>query len=394
MSNSILTSSVRVPFLAEIESNLPVLANGTVQYNKNFIGGNGSTVDVLVPDYSITTVTNGDLTSNLSDITNATRSVTLTQYTFGVQRSMVENTLALSSFTDQVAKPKGRTFASTLQKLGIDTLKLGAATVSVATAGTYSNIGEGVAALEASRANTDYFGVMSPSIAKKVVDSGLQFFQADLKGSFLNGEVGSYLGCKFYKTQDMATPLTVGAYVATAAAVNQPTAYVAGATALAIDGSTLTGTIVKGMAFTVAGVNSVDIFGADTGIPYSFIAQADVTASGNAASITIQGVYASGVNKNVTALPANDAVITFKHTASKTYQTVLFWDKQAFVTATAKIKPLSNSVSVPTEGKIMNLLGQEGGNILTGQDIVRFDTLIGFQLLYRNMVSRVDIEVA
>lgn len=393
MSNSILTSSVRVPFLAEIESNLPVLANGTVQYNKNFVGGNGSTIDVLVPDYSITTVTDGDLTSSLSDITNATRSITLTQYSFGVSRSGIEKTLALSSFADQVAKPKGRTFASQLQKIGIDSLKLGAATVSVATSGSYTNIGEGVAALEASRANTDYFGVMSPKIAKEVVDSGLQIFQGDLKGSFLNGEVGSYLGCKFYKTQDMATPIVTGAYVATTPVINQPTAYVAGATTLDIDAATLTGTIVKGMAFTVAGVNSVDIFGADTGIPYAFVAQDDVTAGTNAASVKIQGVYASGVNKNVTALPANNAAITFLHAPSKTYQTVLFWDKQAFVTATAKLAPMSNTVAVPTEGKIMNLLGQEGANILTYNDIVRFDTLMGFQLLYRNMVSRVDIEM-
>lgn len=393
MSNSILTSAVRVPFLAEIESNLPVLANGTVQYNKNFVGGNGSSIDILVPDFSVDTVTDGDLSSHLSDIKNETRSIALTQYSFGVSRSMIENTLKLSSFADQVAKPKGRKFASDIQKLGIDTLKFGAATVSVASAGSYTAIGDGVANVEASRANTDYFGVMSPKVAKEVVDSGLQFFQADLKGSFLNGEVGSYLGTKWYKTQDMATPITVGAYTATTPVINQPTAYVAGATTLNIDAATLSGTIVKGMTFTVAGVNSVDVFGNDSGIPYAFIAQADVTASGDAAAITIQGVYASGPLKNVTALPADGAAITFLHSANKTYQSVLVWDKQAFVTATAKIAPLSNGKGVATEGKVMNLLGQEGGNFLTGVDVIRWDVLVGFALIYRNMVSRVDIEM-
>jgi len=58
------------------------------------------------------------------------------------------------------------------------------------------------------------------------------------------------------------------------------------------------------------------------------------------------------------------------------------------------LKKLSNTVGVATEGKVMNLLGQQGSDIVKSLDVIRFDCLIGFALLYRNGVSRLDIEVA
>ena len=50
-----------VPFVAEIESNLPILANGNTQFDKNFVAGNGTSIDVLIPSYG-NTGTGADIT--------------------------------------------------------------------------------------------------------------------------------------------------------------------------------------------------------------------------------------------------------------------------------------------------------------------------------------------
>lgn len=394
MSNSILTSRIRVPFLAEVEANTPVLANGQTQYNKNFVGGNGSTIDILLPSFGNTVGTGADVTGDISDITNASVPVVLTQYHKAASLTQVERSLELSNYEEQVAKPFGMKLASDIQKIAIDEIKKSAATVAVSTTGKYTDIGDAIANLESSYANGDIFGVMSPKVAKGVVDSGLNFFQAELKGSFVSGDLGTYLGTRFYKTQDMGTALVTGAYVATAVAVNQPTAYVAGATTLNLDATTLTGTFKKYQSFTVAGVNSVDMYGNDTGIPYSFILQADVTAGTNAIAASIQGVYAEGAGINVTALPADGAVVTFQQAASSTYQTVLVWEKQAFVTASGNIKPLTMVESKKTDGKIMGLIASVGSDAVKGIDIIRWDCLVGFKVIYKNRIARLDIKVA
>ena len=393
MSNSILNSNVRVPFLAEVEANLPLITNGTVQYNKNFVGGNGSTLGILVPSYGNAVGTGADVTGDISDITSGERTVTLIQYHKAASLTQVEQTLALSSFEDQVSTPNAQKMASDIQKVAIDTIKLAAATQYTSATGKYTDIGEGVQLLETSRASGDVFGIMSPKISKGVVDSGLGFFQADLKGNFSNGNLGSYLGATFFKSQDMATPLVLGAQTVTTGIVSTAS-YVAGATSIALSAAALTGVFKKYQSFTVAGVNSVDLYGVDTGVPYAFVLQADATASANALTATIQGLYATGALKNVSALPAQNAVVTFNQAGSHTYQPVIFWDKQAWVTATASLKPLRMTEAKPTAGKLMNLLTAVGSDAVKGFDILRWDCLMGFLPIYTNLTSIVWIQTA
>jgi hypothetical protein len=270
-------------------------------------------------------------------------------------------------------------------------LRSSAATCTVTATQKYTDIGEGVAAVESSRLNGDIFGVMSPKIAKGVTDSGLTLFQSDLKGNFTNGRIGSYLGCEFNKTQDMGSTFVIGAQTITTPTVTGT--YAEGATTLNFSAVSLVGTFKKYQVLNVVGINSVDIYGNDTGIPYAFVLQADVTAGSNTMAATIQGLYATGPLKNVTALPVATNVWSTAHAAG-TYQTVIVWDKQAFVTATAKMKPFAISKSQATEGKIMNLMCQEVSDGVKGIDLMRWDFLAGFKVLYRSGVSRVDIKIA
>lgn len=392
MSNSILTSEIRVPVLMAIEEQLPVLANGVVNYNKHFVGGNGTSIDILVPSYGNTvSTTSGDLTGVLSDVKNDSVSVVLTQYSKGISLSSVEKSLSLSSYEDQVAIPQGQLMASDIQKVAIDVLKLGAATCFVTATNKYTDIGEAIAYVEASRAPGDYFGVMSPKVAKGVVDSGLALFQADIKNNFVSGDVGSYMGTRFFKSQDMGGTIVTGAQVVTTGVSS--TGYAAGGLALTITGATLTGTFKKGQVFNLVGVNSVDTFGVDTGIPYAITMQANATAAGNSLACVVKGMYDSGPLKNVTALPTTTTATTV-HAQNSTYQTVLVWEKQAFVTASAPLKPLAVAESKPTSGKIMNLRTSVVSDGIKDLDIVRWDVLLGFAVIYRNRVSRCDIKIA
>ena len=115
MSNTILTSDIAVPFVAQFEMNMPILANGTTRYNNNFRGGNGTSMDVLIPDYG-TTVQGADLTGNIAGYANGSKTVTLTQYSKGVALTAVEQTLDLSDFEEQIAIPYAAELASTVQK--------------------------------------------------------------------------------------------------------------------------------------------------------------------------------------------------------------------------------------------------------------------------------------
>jgi hypothetical protein len=392
MSNSIISSAIRVPFIANLEASMPVIQNGTVQYNKNFVGGAGTSIDILVPSYGNTMGTGADVTGDISDVQNGSRPVTLVQYHKAATLTSVESNLQLGSINDQVLVPFSGKMASDLQGVAIETLKLGAATAFVTTTQKYSDIGEAVANVEASRLNGDIFGVMSPKIAKGVNDSGLSFFQADLKGNFTTGRIGSYLGCEFNKTQDMAGTFSIGAQTLTTPTVT--TTYVAGATSLVLGAVSLVGTFKKYQIINVAGVNSVDAYGNDTGIPYAIVLQADVTAAANSITATVQPMYASGPLKNVTALPTATNVFSSAHAVNSTYQTVLVWDKQAFVTATANLKPLKTSVSAPTTGKVLGLMTQIVSDGLKGLDLYRWDCLAGFALIYKSGVSRCDIKVA
>lgn len=393
MSNSILTSSMAVPFVAEIESNLPVLSNGNVQFNKEFVAGNGTTIDILIPSYG-NTGTGADISGRISDVKNTKVPVTLVQYSDGITLDMVEQALKVSDFAGQIAGPYGAKFASDIQKVAVNDLKLSADNVSVIGTGsgavTYTDISKGIAALNSARSSGEKFGAMSPDLATAVQNSGINFFQADLKDSFVNGKLGTFRGARCFETPDLADVLSIGAQTITTVTC---TAYTEGAATMAIGGTALVGTLKAGQVLNLAGVNSVDIYGNDAGKLYAVTVLADVAAAANAATIAVKPIWwTAGPNKNVTVTPVAKA-LTSLHAASTTYQTVLFWDKQAFITASAKLKGLAVSEKKGASGNVMNSLLQVTSDGLKGIDVLRWDALLGFAIARSNWVSRVDVKM-
>lgn len=392
MANSILTSNIAIPFIAEVESALPVLANGNVQFNKNFVGGNGTSMDILLPSYGNTVGIGADVTGDISDVTNGKKTITLTQYHKALSLTQVEQSLQLSSFEDQVAVPFGNKLASDIQKIAIEELRLGASNVSVVATGagaaSYLDISKGISAVNSSRSMGDKFGIMSPDVATAVQNSGVNFFQADLKDSFVNGKLGTFRGTRFFETQDVGDVFTAGAATGT---LTVGAAYTAGATSITIAGGT--GTLKKGDAFTIANIYGVDVFGIATSKLYSFVVQADVTLSSGGTAVTIRPVYATGALKNVSALPTNGASAVRIHAAGVNYGTVIVWDKQAFVTASAKLQKLSQVETKSVSGKVMGLSVSTGTDVVKGFDLVRFDVLAGFAVIYPQMVAVVSVKL-
>ena len=393
MSNSILTSSMAVPFVAEIESNLPILANGNTQFDKNFVAGNGTSIDVLIPSYG-NTGTGADISGRISDVKNTKVSVSLIQYSDGITLDMVEQALKVSDFAGQIAGPYGAKFASDIQKVAVNELKLNADNVAVIGTGagavTYTDISKGIAALNSARSSGEKFGVMSPDLATAVQNSGINFFQADLKESFVNGKLGTFRGARCFETPDMSDVITIGAQTLTTVIC---ASYTEGAATMSISGTAITGTLVKGQVLNVAGVNSVDIYGNDAGKSYAVTLLADVVGVAGGTTISIKPIYwTAGPNKNVTATPVSK-VVTSIHASATTYQSVLFWDKQAFITASAKLKGLAVSEKKGASGKIMNSLLQVTSDGLKGIDVLRWDVLMGFKLARSNWVSRVDVKM-
>lgn len=107
----------------------------------------------------------------------------------------------------------------------------------------------------------------------------------------------------------------------------------AGMTTLGVDGLTAdTGTVTAGSIITIDGVYAVN---PETKQVYSYLAKIPVLSSVTAgaagtATLSIPALYASGGRQNVSALPADEAAITFVGSASTAYPQNLFYNKDAF----------------------------------------------------------------
>jgi hypothetical protein len=161
-----------------------------------------------------------------------------------------------------------------------------------------------------------------------------------------------------YMTQTVPS-LTCG--TRTAGAINGASQNVTYATAkstyaqtLNIDGVGNAATIKAGEVFTIAGVNAINPrTKADLGYLAQFTVLADATANGSgvvsAMSIS-PAIITSGAFQNVSAAPADDAVVTFLGTASATYRTNAIFHKTAIKLVSAKlVMPYSGEADYATD---------------------------------------------
>lgn len=122
---------------------------------------------------------------------------------------------------------------------------------------------------------------------------------------------------------------------------------------LNVDGLGNGGTVKRGEVFSIANVYAVNPRTKDT-LPYlaQFVVLADATANGSGqAALTIANpIITTGAYKNVSAAPADDAVVTWKGTAGTTYRPSVGFHKTAIKLVSAKlIKPFSGEADFATD---------------------------------------------
>ena len=156
---------------------------------------------------------------------------------------------------------------------------------------------------------------------------GLFNSPSQISKQYNDGFIETPFGLKFQMDQN------VGLHTNGTAVVATNTVNGAGQTGATITVNALNGTMTKGTKITFAGVNAVNPQSrVSTGTLAQFVLTAD--AANGAVSIAISpSLTPTGAFQNVTASPANAAVITLYGVASGSYNANVAFDKDAFTLA-------------------------------------------------------------
>jgi hypothetical protein len=209
--------------------------------------------------------------------------------------------------------------------------------------------------------------------------------QSELSKLYKTGVVGRSDGFIFHENNLLPTH-TNGNSV-TGVQVNA-TISTQGATQIVLKGLTnTTGTVTAGQVFTVAGVFAVHPV---TKVAYShlqqFVILGNVTASGaGVATVDIgvvantNGLHTTGSRQNISAFPAENAVVTFVGNASQSFTKSFGYHKSAFrFCSLPLIKPTGlHMAEQRTEDNITIRIIQDYQS-LTDQMLMRVDVLYGF----------------
>ena len=167
-----------------------------------------------------------------------------------------------------------------------------------------------------------------------------------------------------------------------------------GATTLATDGWTGTNGLLEGDRFTIASVFAVNPI---TKTAYPWLQPFVVTADGNSASgaLTISispTIRASGQFQNVSALPANDATLTFAGGSAAVATCGALWHKEAVTLAIVPLdKPdgvnQASTKSDPTSGVSMRYIEWYDGDT----DMWKFRTDVLFGVLLQRAEHAITV---
>lgn len=346
----------------------------------------GDTVDIGIPPTGVVfdgaTFAEGGAATD-----NKEQKVTLTidtQKHVALAFGSKEKKLDIADFKERILRPQMRTLASVveadlLQKAVISVPNL------VGTAGTtptaMKTYAQARAKLQAYLAPPgDRSCLFSSNANTELVDASKALFHANaqIERGFLRGTIGEAMGAMFYEHQSI--PVVTNGSQVTSLLVNGAVAD--GATSMAIDGGTGSNTIKQGSVFTIAGVYRIHpLTGAVSTDLQQFVVTADLTLATGAGTLSFYpAVNTAGQNKTVSALPADNAALTFVGSASTGYAQNLMFHRDAF---TAAFVPLA--VVAGAEGYTARLPNGISVRVSTGGDFkadsenTRIDVLYGFK---------------
>lgn len=239
--------------------------------------------------------------------------------------------------------------------------------------------------------------ILSPAAMARTVDGlkGLLVPGDKIGDQYRNGIMSnSSVGLKWGIDQNVIN-LTMGTRSGTTL-VTDPSALLAtGATQVTVDGfAGATDTVKQGEVFTIGSVYAVN---SETKATQTFLQQftvtADATAASNKATLSISPtMYSSGALQNVSALPADNAAVTFFGTTStNVYPQNLIYHRDAFTFATADL-PMPRNPAIFAAREVMDGISMrvwQGDDIINDQFPCRVDVLYGYKTVYPELACRV-----
>lgn len=385
-ANNLLTNDIILKTaLMEFENNLVLAKTARRDYQDKFNNTTGDTIRVRKPTrYEARIGRNAAVQA----IDEQYTSITIDDMIgVDVEVSSEQFALELDDFNREVIQPAMITLANKVDSKMYETTNL--ISNFVGTAGTAPNA---FSIISDAEARLDSFGVpqgkdrflLLKSFDASALRSALYntFNEKFNKEIILNGSMGNLSGFDCYSVQNITRPTRGSASLGTPAinGANQS------GSSLILDGLTASVQLKKGALFTIAGVNSLNPTSReDTGQLAQFVVTADTAADGSGnvtltISVNDQGVAVTGPYRNVSALPADNALVTFQATHTKN----VAYHKEAFAFVSIKLPELANGESAyqknmmdPKSKSNIRMTRQYG--IMNDQYVIRFDILPAFK---------------
>jgi hypothetical protein len=336
----------------------------------------GDTIQTSVPARYVPQ-TSFDITSSIQDSVEEKRALTLdTISTVGMEIDSFEfaTEVDLKNTIKRFVMPAAESIAQDVERRFIEK----------ATQATYNSVGTagsnafGVSDVLAGRTKlnqnlcprAERSFLLNSASGAKAVDARKGLFQdsSEIAKQYEMGMVGRADGFDWYENELLNVHAN-GADV-TGAAINDASVS-EGASSITVDG--LSAAPTEGTVFTIAGVNMVHpITKTDMGVPQQFVVGAGATTT----SVPVSPSIYAGSNglQNVTALPADDAALTFVGAASTGYAQNLQYHKNAF-------KMVSVPLIMPTKAEVAAQETVDGITVAVIRD---------FDVLERRMITRLD----
>ena len=221
-------------------------------------------------------------------------------------------------------------------------------------------------------------------------------FNADIvAGMVRRGFLGQLAGFDIYGDQNIRSH-TVGAHSGTPL-VNDAS-FSNDTNVVAFDGMTgsVTGALLQGDVFTIAGVNAVNpVSKEDLGVLQQFVVTADVDTTTGAGSATVYpdlndgSTTSTAAFQTVSALPADNAAITIVGTASTAYPQNLAFHMNGLALVNVPLElPDSANFKARADWRGYSIRVIKDYDIDSDDEIIRLDILYGVKAIYPELGCR------
>lgn len=402
MANTLLTiDKVTNEAVRVLHCNTAFLKNVNKEYDDQFaVSGAkiGDTLRVRKPPKYL--VRDGRVMSVQNSLETSVSLPVVTQKGVDLNFTSAEYTMQLDEFSQRFLKPSMSVLGAVLDFSALAMTLDVANTVGTpgTTPATYQVWGDAGAKLDDALAprDGDRTAILSPAAMTRTVDGLKGLFQAGdaIADQYRSGVMTRAIDLKWAIDQNVRS-VTMGTRSGTTL-ITAPTAMATGSTQINVDGFTgATDTVKKGEVLTIGSVLDVN---AETKQSLTnlkqFVVTADTTCASNKCALPVSPTLfdsTSGALQNISALPADNAAITFYGTTSATvYPQNLIFHKDAFTFATADLKlPRSAEMAARKVQDGISLRIWEGADITNDQFPTRSDVLFGFATIYPELACRV-----